>query len=269
MKLFVCIFDDARLLPHLLRHYVQFGVTEFHVAAPPHLADYVSGASADYKVIQYNDFDVADSFTGGVDAVTRMREVSQGPEEWIVIVDLDEFVEFPEPLVDIVRKIEAEGGNMARGIMYDRFAVDGQPKAFDDDSDLSSLFPVKARFIKLIMGGEDTKGVLVKGHLRSRGAHHIFHDERPYSDVFEISHYKWNDRAINRVQLAYDMCSASGAGWEEEYKRILDHYDRHGRFAWESFGGEIVPGSTAGAHNQADRNPSESQQRGSDQSRVR
>ena len=109
MKLFVCIFDDARLLPHLLRHYVQFGVTEFHVAAPPHLADYVSLASLGYKVIQYNDFDVADSFTGGVDAVTRMRELSQGPEEWIVIVDLDEFVEFPKPLVDIVRKIEAEG----------------------------------------------------------------------------------------------------------------------------------------------------------------
>jgi hypothetical protein len=246
LKLFVCVFDDARLLPHLLRHYVQFGVTEFHVAAPPRLADYVSRTSRGYKVVQYNDFDVADSFTGGVEAVTRMRERSQEPEEWIVIVDLDEFVEFPESVGDIVAKIEAEGGNIARGVMYDRFAIDGKLKPFDDDSDLSSLFPVKARFVRLVMGGEDTKGVLVKGHLKSRGAHHMFHGERPYSEVFEISHYKWNDRAINRVQLAYDMCSASATGWEDEYKRILDHYNLHGRFAWESFGGQIVPGSAAG-----------------------
>ena len=38
MKLFVCIFSDARLLPHFLSHYTRFGVSEFHIAAPPRLA---------------------------------------------------------------------------------------------------------------------------------------------------------------------------------------------------------------------------------------
>jgi hypothetical protein len=28
MKLFVCIFSDARLLPHFLSHYTRFGVIE-------------------------------------------------------------------------------------------------------------------------------------------------------------------------------------------------------------------------------------------------
>lgn len=242
MKLFVCVFDDARLLPHFLRHYDRFGVTEFHIAAPPDLANYVAGVSRNHRTIQYNDFNVAGSFTGGVEALTKTRELAQGPEEWAVIVDLDEFVEFPEPVTGLVGKVEAEGGNIIRGVMYDRFAIDGQLKPFDDDSELSSLFPVRARFRSLVMRGNEFKGVVVKGHLRSEHAHHQFYDERPYSKLLDISHYKWNDRAIERTRLAREMCSAANSPWDfdGEFRRVLDHYDQHGRFAWETFGGEIV-----------------------------
>jgi hypothetical protein len=244
LKLFVCVFDDARLLPHFLRHYVRFGVTEYHIAVPPHLTNYIAGVSRNYRVVQYDDFNVAGSFTGGVEAVTKMRELAQELEEWVVIVDLDEFVEFREPVTDLVGKVEAEGGNIARGIMYDRFSIDGQLKTFDDDSELSALFPVRARFRSLVMRGNEFKGILVKGHLKSRAAHHEFYDERPYSEMLEISHYKWNDRAVERTRLARDMCSVANSPWDfdGEFKRVLDHYDQHGRFAWETFGGEIVSG---------------------------
>ena len=243
MRLFVSIFDDAGLLPHFLRHYVRFGITEFRVAAPPHLSDYVRSAGVGHNVIQYNDFDVAETVTGGVSAVAVMRERVQQGDEWIVIVDLDEFVEFGQPVQRIVKDIEREGANIARGILYDRFTVDGRPTPFDDDSDLPSLYPVRARFVKNVMGGEDRKGVLVKGHLESRGAHHAFHDEVRYSTMFEISHYKWNDPSLRRIIQAYQMSHAAGRSWSVQYRRILDHYARHGRFAWETFGGEVV-GST-------------------------
>ena len=163
MKLFVCAVDDVRLLPHFLRHYERSGVTEFHVAAPRHLANSIESVSHNYQVIQYHDFDAVASFTGGAEAVTKMREIAQGAEEWVVIVDLDEFVEFPEPVTNLAEKVEAEGANIVRGIMYDRFAIDGQLKDFADDSDLSALFPVRARFRKFVMGGNEIKGVLVKG----------------------------------------------------------------------------------------------------------
>jgi hypothetical protein len=242
LKLFVCVFDDSRLLPHFLRHYVRFGVTEFHIAAPPNLAGYVGSTTRALRAIQHNDFNVAGSFTGGVEAVTKMRELAQGPEEWAVIVDLDEFVEFPEPVTDLVGKVEAEGGNIVRGIMYDRFAIDGHLKSFDDSSNLSALFPVRARFRSAVMRGNEFKGLLVRGHLKSQYAHHQFYHERPYSKLLDISHYKWNDRAIDRTRLAHEMCAAVGSPWDfdGEFQRVLNHYDQHGRFAWETFGGEIV-----------------------------
>ena len=86
------------------------------------------------------------SFTGGAEAVTKMREIAQGAEEWVVIVDLDEFVEFPEPVTDLVEKAEAEGANIARGVMYDRFAIDGQLKDFADDSESVRAFPRESPF---------------------------------------------------------------------------------------------------------------------------
>jgi hypothetical protein len=46
--------------------------------------------------------------------------------------------------------------------MYDRFSANGKPRSFEASSNLSTLLPVKARFIKA-MEGADHKGVLVKG----------------------------------------------------------------------------------------------------------
>jgi hypothetical protein len=85
--------------------------------------------------------------------------------------------------------------------------------------------------------------VLVKGRLRAAAAHHIFERERVYSQQLEISHYKWTGSALERVRRAYEMAGAQGVPWAEEYKSILDHYEHHGRFAWETFGGEIVAAS--------------------------
>ena len=46
------------------------------------------------------------------------------------------------------------------------------------------------------------------------------------------------------------IVSDAGIGWAVEYKRVLDHYDRYGRFAWETFGGgpwrEFEPEPPAG-----------------------
>jgi hypothetical protein len=32
----------------------------------------------------------------------------------------------------------------------------------------------------------------------------------------------------------------AGNPWHVEYKRVLDHYEQYGRFAWETFGGVVV-----------------------------
>src|SRR5262249_21711332 len=88
------------------------------------------------------------------------------------------------------------------------------------------------------MYGCDHKGGLVKGRLLPAAQHHRFEGERVFPDVLEISHYKWTTGAVERLRNSHRLVEAAGIAWSIEYRRALDHYETHGRFAWEAFGGK-------------------------------
>jgi len=220
MKLFTTIYDDARLLAHFLAHYGRAGVTDFFIAVAGDLGSAVRPFISRYQITLCEDLEVADRYPFGVSATTEMRRRYQS---------------------DIIAAAEAEGANVVRAIMYDRFSADGQPRGFDSSSDLASLYPVKTRFIRDVMKGADWKGVLVKGDVRPAGNFHNWKGQIVHSQIIEISHYKWTtNRIIDRVRADYRITSEMGLPSADEYKRVLDHYDQHGRFAWEEFGGRLL-----------------------------
>ena len=241
MKLFVTIYDDTALLGHFLRHYTAAGIDEFFIAAGPEREGSVRQFAQQYRVVLCSDLPIFNSLYGGA-AVFDMRRRHQAENEWVAIVDLDEFVEFTDDIDRLTGEAEREGANVIRGIMHDRFSLDGSLAAFEEGSDLSAVFPVKSRFIREVMHGCDHKGVLVKGHLDSPPAagHHRFNGERVAKRILEISHFKWIPGSVDRVRAAYRIVAELGISWAAEYKRVLDHYDAHGRFAWEEFGGQLA-----------------------------
>lgn len=242
MKLFTTIYDDARLLGHFLRHYDRAGVTDYFIATAPGFAQAVEPYTSRYKITVCDGLDVADSWLGGASAVSDMREAHQNDDEWVIIVDLDEFAEFSPSVMKILQLSDDEGANVVRGIMYDRFSADGRLIDFSPEAELCEVYPVRCRLIRDLMGGTDYKGVLVKGRLRPLpdSGHHGFVGERISSHSVEISHYKWNARAIDRVLAAYEALTKAGKPWAFEYERVIAHYEQHGRFAWEEFGGELA-----------------------------
>ncbi len=239
MKLFVTICKDAGLLGHFLRHYTAAGVDEFFVAVAPEFAAEVVSFADRYK-IRVRDLPDDDPLLGGSAAVTDMRLLYQGKGEWVVIVDLDEFVEFQDDFQALISRADSAGANVIRGIMHDRFSADGRLRDFTPESDLAQVYPIKSRFVRDVMGGCDHKGVLVKGHIRpaAMSGHHRFEDEILSPDLLDISHYKWFAGAVDRCRAVYRLVSDAGIHWAPEFKHALDHYAAHGRFAWEEFGGK-------------------------------
>lgn len=235
LKLFVTIYNDARLLPHFLQHYTAIGVARFFMTVPAELRRSVETAIENYPVDLFTDFDLSRSVFD-MTAVTEMRLRHQGATEWVAIVDLDEFVECPD-LLSVVAAADAAGVNVVRGIMHDRFSADGL-LADVSVATLSETFPVKSRFIRDVMRGCDHKGVLVKGHLLPAALHHRFEGERVFADVLEISHYKWISGAVERLRNSHRLVAEAGIAWGSEYQRALEHFDAHGRFAWETFDGK-------------------------------
>lgn len=242
MKLFTVIYSDARLLGHFLQHYRKAGVTDFFIASSPDFEGDVVQHCNVYPITLVRELDVADSNMCGSAAVTEMRRIYQADDEWVIIVDLDEFIDFREPIAAILSTADREGANVIRALMYDRFSLDGRLKDFGANDDLSKIYPVKARFFHNVMGSGDHKGVFVRGHVKSvaRVGHHLFEDERLCSKLLEISHYKWISGAIDRLRETHRQFVEAGIPSEIEYRRALDHYDGHGGFAWQTFGGQLV-----------------------------
>jgi len=242
MKLFVTIYNDAKLLRHFLAHYTRAGVTRFLVAIPPQFNSSIEPYLDRYDITVVDGLDVNDSILGGTAAVSTMRDIYQGDDEWVTIVDLDEFVEFPMPIHELAAAADRIGANVVRGVMYDRFSLDGRLVDFAPEADLGKVYPVKARFIRNVMGGSDTKGVLVKGRIKpaAGAAHHRFEDERLFTALLEISHYKWIAGAIDRLRVSHQLIAGAGMPWSDEHAKVFEHYDRHGRFAWQEFGGALA-----------------------------
>jgi hypothetical protein len=245
MKLFTTIYDDARLLGPFLRHYRALGVSDFLIAVSTQCATAVDEFAASYNITVFKGLDVKSHMLGGAAAVSEMRRMHQTPNEWVALVDLDEFLEPLHGLSSLIDVAESEGANVIRGIMYDRFTDDGRLAEVLPDSNPATIFPIRARFIRDVMNGVDHKGVLIKGGLRPAIAHHHFHDEVVASVTVEIAHYKWCVGAIDRLRMRYCELMERGINFAGEYKKILDHYDRHGRFVWKEFGGELVGNRSA------------------------
>jgi hypothetical protein len=240
MKLFVTIYNDARLLGHFLRHYAGAGVTHFFIAVPPEFAMALGPFMDRYNITRCDGLDVADSILGGVAAVSEMRRRHQRANEWVVLSDLDEFIEFDDDIARLIAAADRMRANVIRGIMLDRFSLDGQPRDFAPDEDLSVTYPIKSRFIRNIMDGCDHKGILVKGYLKPAAAHHRFEGERTFDRVLEISHYKWIGGSLDRLRVSHQIILDAGISWAMEHRRVFAHFEKYGRFAWETFGGRLA-----------------------------
>lgn len=247
MKLFTGVFDDTKLLPYFVHHYARAGIDEFHMVAPPQFTDEVSSLAAEYHVTVYTIewSAMSESFGRGElakSALGKLRSDHQAGDEWAVIVDLDEFVDFAEPLETVIAHAEGEGANVVKGVMYDRFSADGRTVDPVDGSSLDETYPVRSRFIPMVMLGCDDKAVIVKGRLEgSEGAeHHHLLGERAASDVLAIEHFKWTAGSVDRLRARCRKLRELGTDWWIEYARAIEHYETYGRFAWEEFGGELV-----------------------------
>src|SRR5262245_51836116 len=104
LKLFVTVYNDARLIHHFLRHYEARGVTHFFIAVGEDLKRVVDQTRVDHPVSVVTGLDVVNSVAGTA-AVSAMRAQHHGDDEWAAIVDLDEFVEC-QSLPDIIMAAE-------------------------------------------------------------------------------------------------------------------------------------------------------------------
>lgn len=234
----VSIFDNLEIVPHFLRHYTRLGVNKIVLSVrgkSPELAESVAKIAVDYPTVvhftpaQY--FDCMERF--GVENELLRREGMQD-DNYVLHLDLDEFHEYPAPLIDIVRQMNKADAWAVRGWMVDRVAADGVLHPIRDEPCISEQFPLAADITKSILAALNQKIMLCRGrvHLNS-GKHDTFnayYDRVPlgFTEQYRVHHFKWIDGVIERFEQRITE-PGTADGYKNECRSFIKYYRTYGR----------------------------------------
>jgi len=136
LKLISHVNGDSDLIEAWVKYYILLGIDRFHLV--------VHGSKDDNsRLLAIKDsypITLEDSYSGSFHIDEKKRRLdavlARFTEQWVLLLDSDEFVEFPyKDIKETIRKLESEGANLMAAPMLQRLTVDGSletPAVIDD-----------------------------------------------------------------------------------------------------------------------------------------
>lgn len=240
MILITPIYLEAAILPHFLRHYSELGIREFHFAintkSNPMIVREVEEMSDGYPV----HIDIVCEFDdmSGTRAkkLNAIRKRCAKPDEWISVVDLDEFYELPSPrskslspLSEFLEWCDYHEYDHVRGRLIDRVATDGSFPQLRSSPSLFEQYPLKRRLTSMLVGGDDRKVVLQKASYSIVRGHHRIRDGQSRPNIrLPVNHFKWKHGVVERIRDRLAMLERRGSDRADESSNLLNYIDQHG-----------------------------------------
>ena len=222
---------DADLLPFFLAHYRQLGVASFVLAF-----------HGDWDRVELDRLDgesdvhIWDVLGGEYSDGLRLSVINaiakSFRDQWIVLVDADEFLELPQPTFKrTIRTLQVLGLDCLPALLVQRQTADGSLPATDPRRDLQSQFPLYHLHLCEEMGLElpvwKTKFPLaqVTDTFLSKRGNHLppngrLVDQAPIRGI--VHHFKWREA----LRLALTLPRGKNANGHEMqvYGRWLDEH---------------------------------------------
>jgi hypothetical protein len=232
LKLLSHVNADSDLIEAWLKYYVRLGVEQFHlvVHGDPEENSRLLAIKDSYPIT------IVDTYGGpflGEQKKNRLDELlTRNTEEWLVLVDSDEFVEFPyRNIPETIKKLEFEQASVMVAPMLQRIKVDGAletPPVIDDPFE---VFPLCAEDLYQRMGVDASilkYPLFFCGHntqLEEEGNHHPPRgSERRTSAMRGVTHHfnfrrTVSERLDKRINSAYL--------WRHESVQFREYLDSH------------------------------------------
>lgn len=233
LKLLSHVNADGDLIEAWLKYYLQLGVTGFHLV--------VHGGREENSRL----FAIKDSYPITIEATYEgpfLGEhkknhldavLARYTDQWLVLVDSDEFAEFPyRNIPKTIRKLEFEGATVMAAPMLQRIRADGAletPSLIDDpfevmpfcSEDLYQRMGADACLLKypLFFCGSDTKLKEEGNHSPAQGS------ERRTSAMRGVTHHFKFRRTVS--QRLDKMINNSAHLWRHESVQFQEYLDNH------------------------------------------
>lgn len=228
MKLLFIVWSlqDLNLMNQFFNHYRRLGVTEFYCIFHTYgmkdkkIYNYVKQNA---KIVHHWD----EPYTTEWEARLKnqyKREISDHDDEWVWVVDADEFVEVSQ---DFIREVLSSDANYVNGWMIDRFSPEGLIKPTDDN--VFFQFPLRTFYTRFKLNGSAGKVTLTRAFVILGTGHHVVLNElydygltdsrvlKPFNESedkwVEVAHIKWHEQLLeeiyNKFTKTMDICKYS------------------------------------------------------------
>jgi glycosyltransferase involved in cell wall biosynthesis len=231
-KLISHVNGDNDLIEAWLKYYLELGVDRFHFV--------VHGSPEDnHRLLAIQDsypITIEDTYAGSFHIEEKKRRLNavlaRYTEQWIVLVDSDEFVEFPYPdIPETIRKLTFAQANLMAAPMLQRLTADGSietPPVIDGPFE---MFPFCSVDLYRRMG---VKGDIFKfplffcasgTRLAEGGNHHPPIGSEPHGTALQgvTHHFKFrrvvSERLENRIHSAHP--------WRHESVQFREYLASH------------------------------------------
>lgn len=234
----VSVYENPGLLAHFLEHYTRLGVHRIIVVVrTPQkddlYEDVMREAQAYPAIVAWRATAAFDSI-GKADVELEVLDVEGlQPDDYVMHLDVDEFQEYPAPLDEIVREMNARNDWALRGRIVDRLADGGLLAAVRRQPSIWEQFPIACDVTGSLLGACTQKIVLCRHRVKLDSGHHdtwnAYHDRVPVgaSEQYLVHHFKWTQGLDRRLQLRLKT-GGIGPDYRNECERFLEHYSQHG-----------------------------------------
>lgn len=168
LRVLTSISYDASLLPHFVGYYRALGVEAFAIAVHEQRAGMLAETEAlvatlgtGIDLVPASERQIRTGVEGWNKEELRQRIAMPG--DWLIPADLDEFIQFPAPLPQLIAQMEQSGASYVMGEFRDRIAANGQLTPLAAAPSLWEQYPLECDFSAQLVRCLCKKVVLCRG----------------------------------------------------------------------------------------------------------
>lgn len=233
LSLFSHVNGDSDLIEAWLKYYLRLGVDQFHLV--------VHGAAEDNeKLLAIKDsypIIIEDTYTGPFDSDKKKSRLdvllARCTGQWVVLVDSDEFVEFPyQDIPATIRQLDCAHANVMAAPMLQRLTANGSLESPPEIDNPFQLFPLCSMDLYRRMG---VKADILKfplffcadgTQLAEEGNHHPPVGHEPCGAAVQgvTHHFKFRGTVSRRLDK---MICNNAHPWRHESVQFREYLDSH------------------------------------------
>lgn len=241
------IGGDISILPHFIAHYLDLGVTDFHLILNTQLGSEMHQRAE--AIVRSRGVAIESLYAGRWDGAVVTRLINdckrRYPDQWFLVADSDELQLYPDKLERILMYASKVGLEYLTGAFIDRMARDGCLLRIESDQSVWKQFPCAGFVSYPLAQAAPYKIVACLGKVQlSVGQHGVVKPGRSYpvkgEVMAQVHHFKWTKELLDTLKRRkYNFeedLSVLGEGdlcYVAECSRVIDYLEFHGRIAIE------------------------------------